>query len=246
MALVRVIDAIPAAEPESVEQTFSKNSIAFDQDPNHKAENTYFVREHVVEDLKKLAAMTAAKTRGEEFLDLTQKQGWQNALDEFNRLYGNKNEQDSNDTDMFTLQTLNNLPRISSVEMAVLATQTLGKPMARALLTERKKESLLRDRLYSLVPRDPNTSDIAPLVVEFKPDMSYYCIKTVSVKHLNQAEYQRVKAMRLYKEDFVQSQSLAPVYFDPENILKRMKFRLVTEDNETADVNTPAQINPNS
>jgi len=246
MALARVIEAKPAAEPESVGQTFSKSSIAFDQDPNHKAENTYFVREHVVEDLKKLSAMTAAKTGAEEFLDLAQKQGWQNALDEFNRLYGNKNEQDSNDTDMFTLQTLNNLPRISSVEMAVLAAQTLGKPMARTLLTERKKESLLRDRLYSLVPKDPNTGDIAPLVVEFKPDMSCYCIKTVSVKHLNQAEYQRVKAMRLYKEDFVQSQSLAPVYFDPENILKRMKFRLVTQDNETADVNTPAQINHNS
>ena len=118
--------------------------------------------------------------------------------------------------------------------------------MARTLLTERKKESLLRDRLYSLVPKDPNTGDIAPLVVEFKPDMSCYCIKTVSVKHLNQAEYQRVKAMRLYKEDFVQAQSLAPVYFDPENILKRMKFRLVTQDDETADVNTPAQINHNS
>jgi hypothetical protein len=246
MALVRVIDAKAGVEPESVDQTFSKNSIAFDQDPSGKAENTYFVREHVVEDLKKLAAMTTTKTKAEEFLDLAQKQGWQDALDEFNRLYGNKNEQDSNDSDRFTLQALNNLPRISSVEMGILAAQARGKPMARALLTERKKEGLLRDRLYSLVPKDPNTGDIEPLVVEFKPDMSYYCIKTVFVKHLNQAEYQRVKAMRLYKEDFVQSQSLAPVYFDPENILKRMKFRLATQDDETADVNTPAQINPNS
>jgi hypothetical protein len=37
----------------------------------------------------------------------------------------------------------------------------------------------------------------------------------------------------------MQYQSLAPVYFNPDNILKRMKFRMVEEDKEKADVNTP-------
>ena len=66
--------------------------------------------------------------------------------------------------------------------------------------------------------------------MEFKPDMSYYCLKSISVKRLNKEEYEKAKALRVYKEDVVQSQSLAAVHFSPENILKRTNFRWWVKD----------------
>ena len=57
--------------------------------------------------------------------------------------------------------------------------------------------------------------------------MSCYCLKEIYVKRLEQEQYEKIKAMRVYKEDFVQSQGLAAVHFNPENILKRMSFRQV-------------------
>jgi hypothetical protein len=76
--------------------------------------------------------------------------------------------------------------------------------------------------------------------MEFKPDMSYYCLKSLSVKRLSRDDYEKIKFLQIYKEDIIQSQNLAPVHFNPENILKRMNFRLVEED-KTADANAPAE-----
>jgi len=71
--------------------------------------------------------------------------------------------------------------------------------------------------------------------------MSYYVIKNISVKHLWKEEYEKIKAMRLFREDYIQSQNMAVVHFNPENILKRMKFRAVEADQAPAQANTPAE-----
>jgi len=82
--------------------------------------------------------------------------------------------------------------------------------------------------------------------------MSFYCIKNISVKRLTLQEYEQIKVMRLQREDYVpedyvQSESLSVVYFNPENILKRMSFRAAPAGNkrdparageEPADANT--------
>ena len=125
--------------------------------------------------------------------------------------------------------------------METLAVQTAGNPAAQLLADGFKKERRLIERLYSLIPQDSNTVDAVPLVLEFKPDMSYYCLKNVSIKRLNQEQYETIKAMQVYREDFVQSQSLAPVHFNPENILKRMNFRLAGQDKEATDANAPVE-----
>ena len=125
--------------------------------------------------------------------------------------------------------------------LGTLAVQRAGNPAAQTLVDAFKKESQFINRLYSLVPQDSNTVDTLPLILESEPDMSYYCLKNISIKRLEQGQYERIKAMQVYKEDFVQSQSLAPVHFSPENILKRMNFRLTKEDEEAADVSAPAE-----
>jgi len=262
-ALVRVIKAIKTAEPQSIDQTFSTSALEFD--PNQpsalsgaegkdEAENIYSVREKVTEDLKKLIAMETAKSKAEEFIDLAAKDGWDSALDKFNELYGQQNSQDQNDpntsgttnaeqnaTKPFKLQNLTGLRRISTATIQTLTAQTAGNPAAQLFLNGRKNQRRFIDQLYSLVPQDSNTVDTVPLVMEFKPDMSFYCIKNISVRRLTLKEYEKIKAVRLQREDYVQSESLAAVHFNPENILKRTNFRLSEADEESSEPNTPAE-----
>ena len=127
------------------------------------------------------------------------------------------------------------------MELETVALQSEGNPAGRLLINRAEKRNRLVGQFYSLVPQDSNTIDTLPLVMEFKPDMSYYCLKNLSVKRLEQEQYDRIKALQDYKEDFIQSQSLAPVHFNPENILKRMNFKMVEEDKEPADINTPSK-----
>ena len=272
MAIVRVIKTIKAAEPESIDQTFSTSSLEFD--PNQPsalsgaegkdaAENIYSVKEKVAEDLKRLAAMDITKSKAEEFIDLAAKDGWDTAIDKFNELYGKQTSQDPNDpnaseisneeksvTEPFKLQILTGLRRISKATLQTLTVQTAGNPAAPFFLNQRKNHRRFVEQLYSLIPQDSNTVDAVPLVMEFKPDMSFYCIKNISVKRITLQEYEQTKAMQIQREDYTQSESLTAVYFNPENILKRMSFRTAPAGNqrgparvgeEPADANTPTE-----
>ena len=241
MVVVRVTEAEKASEPESVNQTFAKGSLKFDEDQEQPGENVYSIREIVAEDLKKLSAMDTTKNKAEEFIDLAVKDGWESAVDKFNKLYGQRDKQSGEDANVFELQNFTNLQRASSMELETVALQSAGNPARRLLVNKAEKENQLIGQLYSLIPQDSNTIDTLPLVMEFKPDMSYYCLKNISVKRLEQEQYDKIKALQDYKEDFIQSQSLAPVHFNPENILKRMNFRPVKEDKEPADINTPSE-----
>jgi hypothetical protein len=98
---------------------------------------------------------------------------------------------------------------------------------------------MLRGTLYSLVPPDSNSLDAVPHVLEFKPDLGYYVIKTLVVRRINRDEYEAARVRQSYRTDFVQSQSLAPVHYNPENIVKRMKFRPARLDTEPSDANMP-------
>ena len=246
MAVVRLLEAEKASEPESIDQTFSKSSFKFDEDQQQPTQDIYSAREKVVEDLKRLAAMDTAKSKAEEFITLAAEDGWEAATEKFNELYAQQDKQELTEPNAapeasFKLQDSTNLRRISSMAMETLAVQTAGNPAAQLLADGFKKERRFIEHLYSLIPQDSNTVDAVPLVLEFKPDMSYYCLKNVSIKRLNREQYEAVKAMQVYREDFVQSQSLAPVHFNPENILKRMNFRLARQDKEGMDANAPVE-----
>jgi len=272
MAIVRVIKTIKAAEPQSIDQTFSTSSLEFD--PNQPSalsgaegedatENIYSVKEKVTEDLKKLAAMDITKSKAEEFIGLAAKDGWDSAIDKFNELYGQQNSQDPNDpnaseisiaeksvTEPFKLQNLAGMRRISKATLQTITAQSAGRPAAPFFINERRKQRRFVEQLYSLIPQDSNTVDAVPLIIEFKPDMSFYCIKNISVKRITLEEYEKIKAMQIQREDYTQSESLAAVYFNPENILKRMNFRPAPASNkrepagageEPADANTPTR-----
>ncbi len=245
MAIVRIIKTIKAAEPESLDQSFSTSPIEFDPNQEDTADSVYSVKEKVIEDFKRLAAMDVTKRKAGEFIDMAKKDGWNSAVDKFNELYGeptsqNPNE-DKNVVQPFELQNLTGLRRIPKAILQTLAVQSAGRPTGKLFLNERDNYRRFIAQLYSYIPPDSNTADAVPLVMEFKPDMSFYCIKSVSIKRLTLEEFQKIKAERLESEGDIQSQSLVVVHFNPENILKRMNLKLVEADEGQLGTKTPTE-----
>lgn len=252
IAVMRVTQAIKAAEPESINETFSTRLPVLDPNEKEASEDIYSVKEQVVENLKKLAALETAESKAREFIELAANEDWQDTVTKFNELYGQNKPQDPNDPntseetetetalqETFKLENLTGLKRISKATLKTIATQSDGSPVALYVTNERKRSSLLVQQLYSLVPADSNSVEGLPMVMEFKPDMSFYCIKNLSIQRLWKEEYDKFKAIRLHSEDTFQSQSLAARHFNPENILKRMNFKLI-ETEESTEPNTPA------
>jgi hypothetical protein len=239
---VRVIQAVKASEPQGIDQTFSIKTLDLEPEPNAADPNNtkiYSVKKKVTEDLNKLAAMDTAKSKAEEFIGLATKDGWDSALGKFNELYPPKAESEPN---TFTLENLTGLRRLSGAVLRTLAVQGSGSPVADIIVNERKKQAEFVAQLYSLVPPDSNTPAKLPVIMEFKPDMSFYCLKNLTVNRLYQEDFEKIKARRLFREDYAQAQSLVAVHFNPENILKRMNFIRVSED-ENEDREKPADSN---
>lgn len=241
MAIMRVIDAQKASEPESIDQTYSTSSLKFDPNEENAGEDIYSVKEKVTEDLKKLAVLAATKSKVDEFIALAEKDGWTSAINKFEELYGQLQERDENDPNAFRLQNYPDMRRISKANLETIALQGQGDPMTSFYLSESRVNQQFVDQLYSLVPPDNDKAKTLPLVMEFKPDLSYYVIKDISVKRLFKEDYDKMKATRLFREDYIQSQSLAVIHYSPENILKRMNFKPAKSEEETANANTPAE-----
>jgi len=240
-AIMRVIEARKASVPESINQTYDNHALELEQEPNQISENVYSVKEKVAEDMKKLAAMDTTKAKTKEFIKQIVTDGWDDAIDKFNKLYG-QDKQDEKEPNVFTLQEAKSVRRFSRQTMAAWTTQYQGSPVEHLLVNEAKIRAELIDRLYSLVPPDSNSLETVPFILEFEPHLSCYCLKSLSIKRLNRNEYEQIKSFQFYKDDIAQSQNLAAVHFNPQNILKRMNFRPAKEVGPK-DANTPTESN---
>ena len=263
MAVVRVIDAKKASEPESINRTFSTSTLEFAPEQELETKDVYSVKAKVVEDLKRLAAMDVTKKKAEEFIASAAKDGWESTIEKFNGLYGPKDTQDESDPNVsgdsnatrdldepVKLESSTNLKRVSREAIERLALQSQGNPGSTWFVNEAQKwlsvdeakvQRQFINRLYSLVPQDSNSVVDLPEPLEFKPDMSYYCIKEIRIRRVMREEYEQLKPLKVYSEEHIQSQSLAAVHFNPENILKRLGFRWAAEVRQAAEPNEPAE-----
>ncbi len=243
VGFVKIVEALKATEPDDVDYTFGTESIILDPNEDEKEDDVYSVKEKVIEDLKKLEAMETAKSRAEEFIGMVSDEDWQSTVDKFNEMYGKDTQDDPNDpnmpkTETFELENLTGLRMISKARLDALAAQSEGHPAARYFTNERNKSILFVNELYSYIPADSNSPEDLPFIMEFKPDMGYYCIKDLTVKRIWKEDYDKIKTRRLISEDSVQSQNMAVIHFNPENILKRMNFKVVVEEESEE---TPAE-----
>ncbi len=256
MLLVRVTRAEKASAPESIDQTFSKQTLNFGQKQTNESAtegglDIYSVKEKVANDLKKLTVIREGLVKGkaEEFITMAAKDGWESTIEKFNKLYGQTSvnsvgtqpKQGESDPNVFRMEHLTNLRRIPKKTLSMLETQSEGSMGEQLFVQETQKwlsvngaeiQSRFIAQLYSLVPQDSSTVNGLPLLMEFKPEMSFYVIKNILIKRLSLEEYEKIRARTFFREDQIQSQSLAPVHFNPENILKRMNFRWVKQSDE--------------
>ncbi len=234
MALVRIVEVKPTAPPANLNVTYSTRSIRVGD--SSADDDVYSVKEKVVEDLQKLAAWDLTKTRAQEFVAMATKDGWDSAAEKYNELYGAQAKEDPNDPNVFEVQYLTGLRRIPAEQIQVIATQLGGNPAAQQYLRRLGIQRRFLDRLYSLIPGDKDAVTEVPLVMEFKPEQGYYCLRTLTIDRMNQAQFQSVRPALLSREEHTETQSLSIVHLDPENILKRMDFRY-------AEQVTPADAN---
>jgi len=254
MLLVRVTKTEKTSTPESIDSILDTRSLMLDDNQESSVEHpvSRTVKQNVANDLKKLAVINdgLVKSKTEEFIELASKDGWEKSLHKFNELYKqtssssveSQSKQDESDPNVFKAEQLANLRRIPKATLATLETQSQGSRGEQLFVQEAQKwlsvdaakiQSRFIDQLYSLVPQNSSTAKSLPLLMEFKPEMSFYVIKNIVVKRLGLEEYEKNSAKRFYKEDNIQSQSMAVVHFNPENILKRMNFRQVKQRGET-------------
>jgi hypothetical protein len=238
-AVVRVIDIRNASEPEGLDQHFSIKPMMLGDNEEDSDEYLYYVRAKVIEDLEKLAAMKITGQRANELLNMIKQDGWEKALLTFNKFYTPEEKLDIDDPNYFHVTSLSTISRIPSGLIQTAALQNTGDVVASFSVETLRKEKALRESLYSLIPPDANSVKESPIVFESKPDMSWYCLKSLSIDRFNQDEYEAVKSMQVFKEELIQSQSLAAVHCNPQNILTRMRFRSAEKTEYTADSNEP-------
>ncbi|OHB79682.1 MAG: hypothetical protein A2Z25_05160 [Planctomycetes bacterium RBG_16_55_9] len=246
MAIVRVVDARKAEVPENIDLTYSTRSVHLDPNDQGAEKEVYSVKEKVVEDLKKLKALGATKTKAEEFVNLVAMDGWDKAIGVFEKLYGQAARRDPNDPNAFRLQNQVGLRRVSLETLETLAVQSQGQPAMKLRLNEIERDRLFIDKLYSLVPPDSNTVEALPVVMEYKPDLKYLVIKNISVNRLWKERFEQMKTASIFREGHAQSQSLAAVFFNPANVLKRVNFKLLETRDQATDANEPGQAEAGS
>jgi hypothetical protein len=260
IALVRVVKALKESVTEDINQQYSTKSFTLDPNDENTEKQVFSVKENVEKDLKRLAAMDTAKDRANELIELASQEGqtWESAINKLNEKYGLVKAKDVNDPNVtaaaepndvneapFELQHMTDLRRLSTESLYTLSLLVQSNPAHKQIDMDRKKGALFVSLLFSHAPQpvDSNTPEFKPLAIEFKPDMSYYAVKDISVKPLWREDYEKLKAISSFTEDHVESQSLALVQFNPWNIIKRMNFRfaeasdqkLIAEPNETEE-----------
>jgi hypothetical protein len=236
MLLVRIIDTRKSAAPENIDLTISKKTIS--TGGQQQAED-FSLKEKIIDNVKALNAMDTAKEKADEFKKEIVKSGWVNALAEFNNRYGKKDSE--TDPNTFEIQDISMLRRMSQATLETMSTQIEGTAGFSSFFNQAKLEKLFRDSVYDLVPQDANSLRSVPYIMEFEPELTYYCFKKVEVNRIDEQQYEQIKAIKAFREDAIQSQSMTVVHYNPENIAKRMDFEFIEPETETSDANTPQE-----
>ncbi|MCL5278855.1 MAG: hypothetical protein M1376_02985 [Planctomycetes bacterium] len=242
MLIARVVAAEKDAPPTNVGVYYSTRTPTFGATPDKKSQN-FSVEEQVVNDVKALAAWNTTKSKAEEFMALATKDGWDKAVAQFNKLYGPQAKADPNDPNVFRVDNQVGLQRLSQADQQVLAAQIGNSPASQVVLNQATNEGLFVDRLRALIPDKSDSPAQMPVLVEFKPNQSYYVLKSLTLQRLTQEEFQKMKGMIVRREEYSQIESLMAVHFNPENIVKRMNFRFAEPQDQAAggETNQPSK-----
>lgn len=216
--LARVIETQEEKVPE-LDTQISKNALRINENAEEKV---YSVREDVAEDVRKLKAFEDLESKADEFVKLVEEEdGWDEGLAVFNERYGLELE----------METKSSIRRYTAKDMLVYEVQSEGFPGVG--VETRHIQAKLAERLVGLLPEGAITI-VAPEVVDFKPEMSYYVLKALSVEPYFLEDYELQKGMVMLSESERQAQGLAFTLLNPENVVERNDFEFVLVEEEDA------------
>jgi hypothetical protein len=242
MMVARIVGASKAAEPESLDVTYSTKTLDLGEPAATKKDQTHSVQQQVARDLQTLAAWDATRRRVGEFVTMASRQGWDAAVAKFNDLYGKGAANDLNG-DAFKLDRLTGQRRVPNVELWVIAAQAAGSPVGLTDIHQAEVDKRRIDLFFSLVPPGAASAANLAAILEFKPDRCLYAVKKLSVQWLSLERYQSGKIALLQWQDNAQTQSLAVAHFNPANILKRMSFKFAEPSPQPKQEN-PSPLGP--
>jgi hypothetical protein len=233
MVLTRVIDIAEAQAPERLDLTYDTSGIRiFDDQP--EKDTTFSLTEQVKEDVLLQRAMEEVKTRAETLAQLVKDQGWEQGLKTYNETY---------DPDV-RLDSLKQQQRMAAAEMAIRRQQMKNSPASARRLQTQLVGGMLNNELSSLLPAEGESTGTIQDVVEFAPQAAYFVVKDVVRKPATTEDYLENKAIAALKLSSAQSQELALIHFNPENILERMDYEAVKQDPEELERSLQQQEMP--
>ena len=171
----------------------------------------------MVEDVKTLAAWDTTKTRAQEFVQLAAKEGWDEATKKFNGLYGAQATSRSERPERVRIS--------ESVRPATTAGRAIGidrDPARQHPWVSGPASPVEGPRPVSLTDSSPRPRPIrrpsaqSPKVMEFKPQRTFYCIKSITLNPLNQQQFKDMKGQMLARQSHIEAQSLAAVHLNPK------------------------------
>jgi hypothetical protein len=240
IAILRITEARKETLPTDLNVTFSTKAMLLDDD-DQGDDPVYSVRQKVLNDWKLEKAMETAEERAKEFVKLLEDKNWDQAITFYNQRYA-RDEQEQRQTEEISLEkmnmrTRNSLEYIERME-AVLADIPFGPASLQTLI----QNKLQADRFYDLLPKGKTEALDIRSIVPFKPAAVYYVVKDISRTSVTRQEYQQKKSFTAFDLDMTAADSLSIVHFMPENILKRMNYRLAkNEENTESDDNQQSE-----
>lgn len=229
MAIVRVVEVAPAAMPDSLEMTYESTGVTLDSSGSAK---TISIKDQVAKDVRQLQAYAAAEAQAQEFITTVKQMGWDSAVTQLNKSIKEKTRQDPNSLDPITVRTqiLHRMP----VSRLDLYTSLLKRsPGSAAFLQQALGESQVADALYGRIPSNQDQALDVPFVMKSPSEQAVYCINDVSVKRFSVQEFHRTRGAQIQREERIAAQSLAPIHFNPQNLIARMNYHPVGEASDT-------------
>ena len=212
-AVVRVVESSKPSTPESIDVSYDNNGAYLN---NIAISKTRTVKDDVVSDCKAVSAMQAAKARADELVKLVEKDGWDKAIEKYNKSY--KKAQ-------VRLTPMANKARVSQQEVDVMRRAVSLAPMIERYAKSKADDKVLTETLISLLPAGETEASNIVKVAEVEASRSCYVVKNVSIAPVSKADYVKAKAVKAMELESLSANSVGVVHFRPSNISKRMNYR---------------------
>ena len=135
----------------------------------------------------------------------------------------------------FEMQHIDGAARISQADIELVKLHTAYVPGTEKALNQSIIHGLMIDAFYSRLKDNQTEANDVPLVIEFKPRLACYVLKSLRRNPATTQDYEQSRQQIAFRKDYTLSQSMAFEHFMPDNITKRLNFRPAHEPNKPAE-----------